>query len=313
MEPTLHQLRCFRTVAAEGSFPAAAEKLHRSHPAVFAAVKALEGELGLRLLDRSGYRVVLTEAGRAFDTHLQRFLGEFEMLRKQAAQIAMGREPELRVVIGDLCPVPQTLALLRRFFRRHRDTRLHLHFEAISGPWERLFDDEADLIIHHIDKSDARLEFFDFCTVRLIPVVAPGFLGAEPSRSVKSSDLRQYTQCVIRDTARHSPTRDFYIVPGARTVTVSDQLIKKEIILQGMGWGHLPSFLIAIELRRGKLISIAGPHLAGGYAKLVVARRRDRPHGPVARSLWRFMRTETKVIREVTNSARVFGPRLSPV
>ena len=36
-----------------------------------------------------------------------------------------------------------------------------LHFEAISGPWERLFDDEADLIIHHVDKSDTRIDFID--------------------------------------------------------------------------------------------------------------------------------------------------------
>lgn len=304
MEPTIHQLLCFRAVAAEGSFPAAAEKLHRSHPAVFAAVKSLEGELGLRLLDRSGYRVALTEAGRAFDSHLQRFLGEFDVLLKQTVQLAMGREMDLRVVVGDLCPIPQTLAMLRRFSRRFPDTRLHLYFEAISGPWERLVDDEADLIIHHVDKTDPRLEFFDFCTVRLIPVVAPGFLGVTVKRSIRPSDMRGYVQCTIRDTARHSPARDFYRVEGARTITVSDQLMKKEIILQGMGWGHMPTFMIGSELRSRRLISIAGRHLAGGRAKLVVARRRDLAHGPIARSLWRFMQREARALRRRVRSAR---------
>jgi DNA-binding transcriptional LysR family regulator len=297
MEPTIHQLLCFRAVVAEGSFPAAAEKMHRSHPAVFTAVKNLESELGLRLFDRSGYRVALTEAGRAFDSHLRRFLGEFELLRKHSTQLGMGREAELRVIIGDLCPMPQTLGMLRRFFAHHPDTRLHLHFEAISGPWERLFDDEADLIIHHIDKSDPRLEFFDLCTVRLMPVVAPKFLAFPVTRSIRPSDMREYVQCVIRDTARHSPVRDFYLVEGARILTVSDQLMKKEIILQGMGWGHMPTFMIAGELRNRRLISIAGRHLAGGRAKLVVARRRDRPHGPIARSLWRFMQDEARALQ----------------
>lgn len=272
---------------------------------MFAAVKTLESELGLSLLDRSGYRVALTEAGRAFDSHLRRFLGEFEILRKHAAQLAMGREMELRVVVGDLCPIPQTLRMLRRFFRRYPDTRLHLYFEAISGPWERLFDDEADLIIHHVNKTDPRLEFFDFCTVRLIPVVAPGFLGVPVKRTTSPSDMRGHVQCVIRDTARHSPTRDFYLVEGARTITVSDQLTKKEIIMQGMGWGHMPSFMIGNELRSGRLISIAGRHLSGGRAKLVVARRRDRAHGPIARSLWRFMQREARVLQSSRPARRV--------
>ena len=31
-----------------------------------------------------------------------------------------------------------------------------------------------------------------------------------------------------------------------------------------MGWGHMPNFLIADELRDGRLLSIAGRHLRGG-------------------------------------------------
>ena len=56
---TLHQLQCFDAVVAEGGFQQAAEKLRRTQPTVFAAVKNLESQLGLVLLDRSGYRVAL--------------------------------------------------------------------------------------------------------------------------------------------------------------------------------------------------------------------------------------------------------------
>jgi DNA-binding transcriptional LysR family regulator len=172
-----------------------------------------------------------------------------------------------------------------------------LHFEAISGPWERLFDDEADLIIHHVDKSDKRIEFIDLFAGKLLPVVAPNFLPFPISQDITPEQMRDHVQCVIRDTARHTPKRDYYLVEGARTWTVSDQLMKKEIILQGMGWGHMPTFLIAKELRDGRLFSITGKHLRGGTGEIVAARRRDRPHGPVANQLWHFISHQASAVR----------------
>src|SRR6202048_1376545 len=236
---TLHQLICFEAVVSEGSFQAAAEKLRRSQPTVSSSIKNLETQLQLSLLDRSGYRVTLTEAGRSFYEHTRLFLHETQRLRDHAAQLAMGEESELRVVIGDISPLPETLGLLRRFFDGCPGTKLHLHFEAISGPVERLLDGEADLILHHIDKADPRLEFVDLFTVKVVPVVAPKFLRFPISKSITPEQMRDYVQCVIRDTARHSQPRDYFLVEGARSWTVSDQLMKKELILQGMGWGHM--------------------------------------------------------------------------
>jgi DNA-binding transcriptional LysR family regulator len=294
---TLQQLLCFDAVATEGSFQAAAAKLNRTHPTVFTAIKNLEDQLGLSLLDRSDYRVALTEAGRSFHQRTRGFLHELRGLRDHAAQLAMGEESELTVVIGDLCPLPETLGLLRRFFDGCPGTRLHLHFEAIAGPWERLFDDAADLIIHHIDKSDPRLEFIDLYPVTLIPVVAPGFLPFPMTDSITPEQMRDHVQCVIRDTARHSAPRDYFLVEGAHNWTVSDQLMKKEIILQGMGWGHMPDFLIAPELRDGRLIAITGRHLRGGRAEIVAARAREKPHGPVARRLWQHIEQQAPELK----------------
>jgi DNA-binding transcriptional LysR family regulator len=286
---TLHQLLCFEAVVTEGSFQAAAEKLLRSQPTVSSSVKNLETQLRLNLLDRSGYRVVLTAAGRSFYERTRVFLHELHALKTHATQLAMGEESELRVVIGDLCPLPQTLALLRRFFDGCPGTQLHLHFEAISGPWERLFDGDADLILHHIDKADPRFDFMNLFPVRLVPVVAPGFLGLPISRSITPEEMRDYVQCVIRDTARHAPARDYYLVEGARSWTVSDQLMKRELILQGMGWGHMPKYLIDQDLRDKRLLSIAGRYLKGGQVDVVAARRREAPHGPIANRLWSYI------------------------
>ena len=286
---TLHQLQCFDAVVREGSFQAAADKLLRSQPSISTSVKNLETQLGLTLLDRSGYRVALTEAGRSFHERARAFLQDARRLRDHASQLAMGEEAELSVVIGDLSPLPETLGLLRSFFDGCPGTRLHLHFEALSGPVERLLDGEADLILHHIDKSDPRLEFTDLFPVRVIPVVAPNFLRFPITKSITPEAMRDYVQCVIRDTARHSAPRDYFVIEGARSWTVGDQLMKRELILQGMGWGHMPRFLVERDLREKRLLSITGKHLPGRVAELVAARRRDAPHGPIACRLWQFI------------------------
>ncbi len=68
------RLKVFRSVCEQLSFRRAAEELHLSQPAITQQVKALEDELGTRLFDRTGGRVVLTPAGR--------------ILKKRAAELA---------------------------------------------------------------------------------------------------------------------------------------------------------------------------------------------------------------------------------
>jgi len=41
-------------------------------------------------------------------------------------------------------------------------------FEAISGPWELLLDDRADLILHHVELGDTRFETIFLRRVRMI-------------------------------------------------------------------------------------------------------------------------------------------------
>jgi len=62
-----------------------------------------------------------------------------------------------------------------------------------------------------------------------------------------------------------------------------------------MAWGHLPHFLIEDELRDGRLLSIAGKYFPGVIENLVVARRADRPHGPIANQLWGYLQQQARV------------------
>lgn len=303
MDFTLQELSCLLAVASEGSFQAAAARLHRSHPAVYTAIKQLEQRTGLTLLDRSQYRVGLTETGRVFTARAAAVLDHARQLSDFCDQLTRGEESDLRIVVGDLTPTAELLPHLKRFFAAWPQTRLHLHFEALSGPWERLHADEADLIVHHVDKADTRFEWTDLTRVTLVPVVAPDYLPLRVTRTLTPEQMKQAVQVVIRDSAS-TATRDYFLIEGAANWTVTDQHTKKELIVRGMGWGHMPLHMVDKELRSGKLVSLEGRHFKRSRLDIVAARRRDRPAGTVASALWRTLveigpaRTRSSVPRE---------------
>src|SRR5262249_21782183 len=98
--------------------------------------------------------------------------------------------------------------------------------------------------------------------------------------------------------------------------TVADQLMKKEVILQGMGWGHMPAYLVSEELRAGRLLSISGKHFPVSTTRIVAARRGNVPQGPIARRLWRFIEEQRPLVRETLPGPRRQGrqrPRRLPL
>lgn len=293
--PTLLQLQCFAALVEQGSFAAAAAHLNRTHPTVHAALTSLENQLGIVLLDRSGYRIALTAQGAAFHARVLLLLRQFEGLKREAAQLAAGEEPELRVVVGDLCPLPDTLGMLRRFFGAPGcATRLNLLVEAISGPWERLHDGDCDLIFHHLDKPSPQIEAIALFDVTLVPVAAPGFVAGPLEGALTPEDMRPYVQCVIRDSSRRPSQANYYLVDGARTCSVPDQLIKREVIVQGLAWGHLPAHLVEADLAAGRLVSLEGERLRGATLAHYAIRRRDVVHGPAAQRLWSHLRDQSR-------------------
>lgn len=74
----LHAMRTFITVAREGSFTRAAERLGMSPQLVSKYVGHLEGHLGLRLLNRTTRRVHLTEAGVRYELSARQVLQEID-------------------------------------------------------------------------------------------------------------------------------------------------------------------------------------------------------------------------------------------
>lgn len=74
----LRHLQYLLTVAEEGSFTRAAEKLYISQPALSQQVRQLEDELGALLLDRTGKGIRLTAAGDLFSRYARKIFCQIE-------------------------------------------------------------------------------------------------------------------------------------------------------------------------------------------------------------------------------------------
>src|SRR5882724_12182330 len=75
------QILAFSALARRGSFTLAAKDLFLTQSAVSHAIKALEEEVGCRLVDRTGKRVLLTQAGEQFLRHTEKIMREMEAAR----------------------------------------------------------------------------------------------------------------------------------------------------------------------------------------------------------------------------------------
>lgn len=307
---TLQQLEALRAVVSCGGFGAGAKSLHKSHPSVVTAIKNLEAQLCLALFDREGYRTILTSQGREIYESALRVLTEAERLQLHAQHMRSEEETSLDIVIGDITPMAGVLEVLQKFSGATSHTQINLHFDNLSVPAEKLFSGEANIIVHHIDKADTRLEYLDFCTVEMLPVAAPGFLDMRITDELRYEDMKRYTQCVIRDPGQGGAARSYYLLDGARRITVGDQLMKKEVIQRGLGWGHMPGFMVADQLESGALVLLTGKHIRKRTMEIAVARLGASARRPVTERLWNLFRQHASALASEAGIERSgFTPR----
>jgi DNA-binding transcriptional LysR family regulator len=86
----MRHLRCFVAVAEELHFGRAAQRLHLSQPPVSLALKELEQELGVTLLERTSRRIALTRAGEDALGDARAVLAAADLLKRRAREAAKG-------------------------------------------------------------------------------------------------------------------------------------------------------------------------------------------------------------------------------
>jgi len=129
----LRHLRYFIAVAEEGSLSnAAAKRLHTAQPSLSRQIRALELEVGVRLLERRPRGVSLTPAGRVFLDHARMALLQVETAGEAARRVEQPDKPVL--IIGFL--VGQEVTLLRETLRilREEAPDLEITFLSLNSP-----------------------------------------------------------------------------------------------------------------------------------------------------------------------------------
>jgi DNA-binding transcriptional LysR family regulator len=141
----LRQFRQFIAVAEELSFRRAALRLRMAQPPLTAAIKKMESELGVLLIERSNRIARLTEAGRVFLEEARRAVAQADRALNAAQRAGAGLSGSLRVnfvpsVAHDLLP-----RILRAFGDAHSGIDLNLGEATTAQQVAALTEDRADI------------------------------------------------------------------------------------------------------------------------------------------------------------------------
>ena len=284
---TLDQMRMLIQIAESGSVLAAAEQLHRTQPTVSVAIRKMEEEFDLKILNRDSYRARLTPAGEALYRQAKRVLQQADTFSSTARQLAIGNEAELRVAIEASCPMPLALDLLRVCEQQFPKTEFLLRGETLWGALERLRDGDVDLAITPWLEENYALDSYQLATSQLITVSAPGFSERYSRNALHLEHLHAAVQVVVRDSSRKPSEASFGKFEAGRHWYVNDHQTKKEILMAGMGWGRLHRHMIELELDAGRLV----PLQIADYPdtldiEIRIARRKGETVGPVSSAFW---------------------------
>ncbi len=99
-----HHLFYFWTTAREGSVTLAAERLRLAQPTLSAQIRSLESALGVRLFEKQGRGLVMTEAGRTAFRYADGIFGLGRELQESLAGLTTASRPVLAVGISDALP-----------------------------------------------------------------------------------------------------------------------------------------------------------------------------------------------------------------
>jgi DNA-binding transcriptional LysR family regulator len=113
----LRHLRYFVAVAEALSFTQAAERLHLAQPSLTRQIKDLEAEIGVRLFERAGKRISLTQEGEAFLLDARRLVAECAQSVLAVQRLSRGEAGQLNIgyvanLYHDL--LPATLGAFRQ-------------------------------------------------------------------------------------------------------------------------------------------------------------------------------------------------------
>ena len=293
---TLDQLRALIAVIEEGSFSAAARKLHRVQSAISTSMANLETQLGVPLWDRSTKVARLTDQGQAVLAAARKVCTEVDALRKLAAGMGLGLEASVSLCVDILFPLTALVDLCEQFRQEFPSVDLRVDTQSMTGVSARVIDGSATIGVASPMGVSAGLERKVLTTIQMVPVVAPGHPLAAIRGPIPTARLRDAIQLVLSELQGEGHPDQ--AVLSSRTWRVRDLHTKHALLRAGLGWGNLPEHLVRDDLRAGRLVVIRVEAWGEDEHKLYLSAvyRGDATFGPAHR--WLLAHLEKLCLRD---------------
>jgi DNA-binding transcriptional LysR family regulator len=271
----------FEGVVAAGSFAGAARALGLSVAAVSKQVRALEDRLGVRLLHRTTRQVRLTDAGERFHARCQHILAELEDAEREVA--ARQATPRGRVRVS----APMSFGerhlgpLVSAFLAANPDVEIDL---VLDDRFVDILAEGFDVAVRIAELHDSSLVARRLCASRRVLCAAPGYLARHGAPA--TPDELAAHRCIGYAYMASGCDWPFRTRDGRRLVRVRGPVISNNgdvlrvLALDGCGIALLPTFLVADDLRAGRLREVLPDQLDGDPAVWVL--QPTRRHVPLA-------------------------------
>lgn len=300
--PPLNALRTFEVAARLGSFSAAAGELFVTHGAVSKQIKQLEDWLGVKLFERTGRRVKLTDVGWRYLVQVQDGL---DIIASATAQL-MQPNQQRRLVINSTPTLAMhwLLPLLPQFQRRFPDVDLRLNTSdrdigRLNGGFDIALRRWPGDWTGYIAKP--------FLDEWELPLCSPALLERLPIRT--AADLASHT--LLHADTRPIAWQRWLTLAGvpdlkpARTQQFDHFYLALQAAMDGLGVALGPLPMMQAELDAGSLVApLSDPRVpVRGYCWIVPRAMMNDP------TIEAFCQWLEESARSLTPAARAVVPR----
>lgn len=253
---TLHQLKVFATVAAEGSFSQAARKLFISQPSVSYQVRELEQELKAELFEQAGRRIHLTQPGETLFGYAQQILTLMDETMRAMHELRGLERGSLRVGASSTAGIYVLPAILGAFKHRYPNVDIAMDIAPWSVVRERLLQRRIDLAVVGEPSREAELEIEPFLGNELV-VIAPPDHHLVDARQVPLTVMAQEPILIREPGSGTRLTLERLMQANGIQLRVAMELGSngaiKQAVEAGLGVAVLSRQAIQLEVQSGKL------------------------------------------------------------
>ena len=185
------QLRAFTVLARTGSFTLTAQELHLTQSAISHAIKALETDIGCRLLDRLGKSVVLTQAGEQLLVRVERILDEMRSARAELGRLGKWGSSRLRIGASTTACQYVLPGVLREFKESFPQCAISIQPGDTPEHIDALRAHQIDLAVNLEPPRHEPLDFRPMFTDELQFILSPLHPWARTGKVIRDEIARQ--------------------------------------------------------------------------------------------------------------------------